>query len=90
MHKIRQLLGFLSRPLRPLLKTGFRLIGNILIQALAKSVLISLWLTAVAAATDAVIYKKKFRSDTTTLISLMKKLVISWKDLNLLKNLVYQ
>ena len=43
------------------------LIGNVL-KPLAKSVLIPLWLTAAAAATDAAIHKKMFGSGMTTLI----------------------
>ena len=43
------------------------LIGNVL-KPLAKSVLISLGLTAAASATDAAIHKKMFGSRTTTLI----------------------
>ena len=43
------------------------LIGNVL-KPLAKSVLIPLWLTAAASATDAAIHKKMFGSGMTTLI----------------------
>ena len=49
------------------IKTGLPLIGNVL-KPLAKSVLISLGLTAAASATDAAIHKKMFGSRTTTLI----------------------
>ena len=49
--------GFLGKLLGPLLKTGLPLIKNV-IQPLAKSVLISLGLTAVALAADAGIHKK--------------------------------
>ena len=51
--------GFLGRLLCPLLKTGLPLIKNV-IKPLAKSVLISLGLTAaaVAAAADAGIHRK--------------------------------
>ena len=61
MHKIEQWGGFLGILLGPLLKTGLPLIGNVL-KALTESVLIPLGLTAAAAATDAAIYKKIFRS----------------------------
>ena len=67
MHKIGKAGVFLSRLLGPLLKTGLPLIGNVL-KPSAKSVLISLGLTAAASATDAAIHKKMFRSGTTTLI----------------------
>ena len=67
MHKIGQSGGFIGRPLRPLLKTGLPLIGNVL-KPLAKRVLIRLGLTAAASATDAAIQKKVFRSGVTTLI----------------------
>ena len=50
-----------------LLKTGQALMGNIL-KPVAKSVLITLALTAAASATDAAIHKKMFGSDFTTLI----------------------
>ena len=49
------------------------LIGNVL-KPLAKSVLISLGLTASASATDADIHKKMLGSGLTTLISLLKNL----------------
>ena len=48
--------GFLSRLLGPLLKTGLPLIKNV-IKPLAKSVLITLGLTAAASAVDAGIHK---------------------------------
>ena len=60
LSKMAQSGGFLGRPLAPLLKTGFGLIKN-LIKPLAKSVLIPLGLTAVAAA-DTGIHKKILRS----------------------------
>ena len=47
LHKIGQSGGFLGRLLGPLLKTGLSLIGNVL-KSLAKSVLITLGLTAAA------------------------------------------
>ena len=59
--------GFLGRLLGPLLKTGLPLIGNVF-KPLAKSVLISLGLTAAASATDAAIHKKIFGTCFTTLI----------------------
>ena len=68
LHKKGQLGGFLSRLLRPLLKAGLPLIGNIL-KPLATSVLIILGLTAAASATDADIHKKMFEFGTTTLIT---------------------
>ena len=49
--------GFFGRLLGPLLKTGLPLIKNV-IKPLAKSVLISLELTAAASAADAGIHKK--------------------------------
>ena len=52
--------GFLGRLLGPLLKTGLPLIKNI-IKPLAKSVLISLGLTAAALTADAGIHKKNLR-----------------------------
>ena len=59
---------FLGRLLRPLLKTGLPLIGNVLKQ-LAKTVLIPLRLTAaVASAANAAIHKKMFESGFTSLI----------------------
>ena len=67
MHKIVQSGGFLGRLFGPLLKIGLPLLGNVL-KPLAKSVLIALGLTA-AAATDAAIHKKMFRSGNTTLIT---------------------
>ena len=67
MNKIGQSRGFLDRLLGLLLKTGLPLMKNVL-KPLAENVLILLGLTAVAAATDAAIYKKMFRSDNTTLI----------------------
>ena len=67
LHKIGQSGWFLGIFLGPLLKTGSTLIKNVL-KPLGKSVLIPLGLTAVAPATDAAIYKKKFQSGATTLI----------------------
>ena len=62
--------GLLGRLLGPLLKTGLRLMKSV-IKPLAKSVLISLGLTAAASAADAGIHKKILGSDhnnNTTLI----------------------
>ena len=59
---------FLCRLLGPLLKTGFPLIKNVL-KPLAKSVLISLELTAAASATNAAIQKKMFDLGMKTLIT---------------------
>ena len=56
-HKIGQSGEFLGKLSPPLLKTALPLIGNVL-KPLAKTVLIPLWLTAAAAATDAAIHKK--------------------------------
>ena len=57
LHKIEQSGGFLGRILGPFLKTGLSLIENVL-KALAKSILIPLWLTAAASGTDAVLIRK--------------------------------
>ena len=57
---------FLSRLLGPLLKTVFPLIKNV-IKPLAKSVFITLGLTAAASAVDAGIHKKTLVSGNTTL-----------------------
>ena len=57
LSKVIQLGGFLSRLLGPSLKTGLSLMKNV-IKPLAKSVLISLGLTAAASAADAGIHKK--------------------------------
>ena len=68
LSKMIQSGKFLGRLLRPLLKTGLPLIKSV-IKPLAKSVLISLGLTAAASA-DAGIHKKILRSghNNTTLI----------------------
>ena len=73
MNKIGQSGGFLDRLLGLLLKTGLPLMKNVL-KPLDKNVLILLGLTAAAAATDAAIYKKMFKSDNTTLIISNKKM----------------
>ena len=80
-RKIGQSGGFLGRLLRPLLKTGFHLIRNVL-KPLAKSVLIPLGLTIAASATNSAIHKKMFGSGMhpsdlakeTTLIILNKEM----------------
>ena len=66
-HKIIQLREFPGRLFGPLLKTGLPLIGSVL-KLLAKSMFISLGLTASALATDVAIRKKMFGSCMTTLI----------------------
>ena len=73
LPKMIQLRGILSRLIRPLLKTGLRLIKNIL-KPLAKSVLIPSGLTAAASATDVVIQKNRFGSGMTTLIISKEKM----------------
>ena len=67
INKIIQSGGFLGKLLGPLLKTGLPLIKNV-IKPLAKSVLISLGLTAASSAADAEIQKKILGSGNTTLI----------------------
>ena len=68
LRKIGQSEVFLGRPLEPLLKSGVPLIENVLKRS-AKSALITLGLTAAAAAAiDAPIHKKMFRSGFTILI----------------------
>ena len=63
MHKIGQSGGFLCRLFRPLLKTAWILIENV-IKPLPKRVLIPLGLTAAASAKDAAIHNKMFGSST--------------------------
>ena len=71
LSKMMQSGGFLGRLLGPLIKTGSPLIKNV-IKPLAKSVLITLGLTAAASAADPGIHKKVLgsgrRSSSTTLI----------------------
>ena len=86
--KIGQSGGFQVRLLGLLSKAGVPLMKNVF-QPLAKSVLIPLRLTAATSATDAVIHKKMFESDTITLIISNNKWMIPWKYLSPLKNLVY-
>ena len=64
LSKMIQSGGFLGRLLGLLLKTGLPLISNV-IKPLAKSVLISLGLTAAASAADAGIHKKILGSGNT-------------------------
>ena len=61
LYKIRQSGGILGRLLGHLIKTGLPSIGNVL-KPTAKSVLVSLGLTAAVSATDAAIHKKIFGS----------------------------
>ena len=79
LHKIAQSGGFLGRLLGPLLKTGLPLMKNVL-KPLVKSILISLGLTAAAAA-DATIHQEMFGSGMTTLI-------ISNEEINYLMKIV--
>ena len=74
MYKIGQSGGSSGRLLGPLLKTGFPLMKNPY-KPLAKSVLISLGLTAAASATGAAIQNEIFASGMTILI-------ISKKEMN--------
>ena len=67
LYKTVQSGGFSGRLLGPLLITGLPLIRNALTPS-AKSVLISLGLTAAASETDAATHKKMFGSGFTTLI----------------------
>ena len=89
ISKIIQSGGFLGKLLGPLLKTGFPLIKNV-IKPLAKSILISLGLTAAASAADAGIQKKIYGSGTTTLVisneemSDIMKIVQALEDSNIL------
>ena len=89
LSKMIQSGGFLGKLLGPLLKTGLPLIKNV-ITPLAKSVLISLGLTAAASAADAGIHKKILGSGNTTLIISNKdmedliKIVKSLEDSELL------
>ena len=69
LSKMQQSGGCFGRFLGPLLKTGLSLMKNV-IKPLAKSVLISLGLTAAASAADAGIHKKILGSGHRTLDSL--------------------
>ena len=66
LSKMIQSRGFFGRLLGPLLKTGLVLMKNV-ITPLAKSVFISLGLTAAAAPVDAGIHNIMLGSETTTL-----------------------
>ena len=68
LSKIIKLGEFLGRILGLSLKTGLSLMKNV-IKTLAKSVLISLGLTAAASAADAGIHKKILGSGTTIIMS---------------------
>ena len=89
ISKIIQSGGFLGTLLGPLLKTGLLLIKNV-IKSLAKSVLISLGLTAAASAGAAGIQKKILCSGTTSLIisneemSDIMKIVQALEDSNII------
>ena len=74
LSKMIQSGAFLGKLLGPLLKTGLRLIKNV-ITPLAKSVLITLELTPAASAADAGIHKKILGSGNTN------TLIISNKDM---------
>ena len=82
--------GFLGRLLGPLLKTGLTLISNV-IKPLAKSVLITLGLTAAASAADVGMHKKIIGSGNMTTLIISNdeiedfiKTVKSFKDSSLL------
>ena len=89
LHKIGQSGEFLGRLLRPLLKAGLPLIGNVL-KPLAKLFLIPLGLTAPASPTDAVIHKKMFGLSMTILIisneemNDIMKIIMSFEESELL------
>ena len=89
LPKMIQSGGFLGKLLSPLIKTGLPLTKNV-ITPLAKSVLITLGLTAAASAADAGIHKKILGSGNTTLIISNKdiedliKIVKSLEDSGLL------
>ena len=83
MHKIGQSGRFLVRLLRPLLKTGLPLMGNVL-KTLPNRVLMPLRsTTAAASATDAAIHKKMFGSGRPLdLTSHTTILIISNEEMN--------
>ena len=83
LHKIGQSGRFLVRLLRPLLKTGLPLMGNVL-KPLPNRVLIPLRsTTAAAAATDTAIHKKMFGSGRPLdLTSHATILIISNEEMN--------
>ena len=72
LSKMIQLGGFLGRLLSPLLKIGLPLMKNV-IQALTRSVLITLGLTAAAFAADAGIHKKVLGSGHNTTLKISNK-----------------
>ena len=74
LSNMAQLGGFLGRFLGPLLKTGLRLMKNV-IKPLAKSFLVPLGLTTAASAADAGIHKRILGLGTTTLIILNDKMI---------------
>ena len=80
LHKIGHSGGFLGRLLGSLIKNRLPLIGNVL-KPLAKSVLITLQLTAAASVTDAAINKKMFRSGFTALIISTEEIIYIMKIL---------
>ena len=82
LHKIGQSGRFLVRLLRPLLKTGLPLMGNVL-KPLPNRVLIPLRSTTAAAATDTAIHKKMFGSGRPLdLTSHATILIISNEEMN--------
>ena len=82
MHKIGQSKRFLGRLIGPLLKTRLLLMKNAL-KPLAKSVLISLGLTAAASPTDAAIHKKMVGSVLSpSVLAKQTTLIIYNKEMN--------
>ena len=82
LHKIRQSRGYLGRLLGVLLETGLPLMKTVL-KPLAKSVLISLGVTAAASATNAAIQKKVFGSRCPLAIAPpMTTLIVSNEEMN--------
>ena len=59
------------------------------LKPLVKTILIPVGLTAAASVKDAAIHKKIFGSAMTTLIISNEEMNDTWKQLGLLKNLVY-
>ena len=82
LSKIEQSGGFLGRLLKPLLKTGFPLIKDVL-KPLAKSVLVPLGLTTAVSAIDAGIHKKILGLGIATLIISNKEM----SDMKIVKSL---
>ena len=79
LHKTGQSGRFLYKLLRPLLKTGLTLIGNVL-KPLAESIIIPLGLTTAASATDSAIHKKMFGSGTRPLHLTMQTILIALNE----------